>query len=265
MAAATTWGAFHGQLGDVRQSLANHVAAIGGWLLQPFVPTPDLWVAAEGGDAEEVRRLITGGADIEVMGGPFRSSPLLRAAITGQEAVVLLLLELGADISAKNMVGFTPLAAAASNNEETIVQLLLQHGADVSVKTILGFTPLADAAMRGHEAVALLLVQHGADVSATDIMGETALHAAASEGREQMVLMLIEHGADVSSTNNFGDTPQDLATSHSHLKVAAILKAEAVSRAKRVAFAMGLQGRLGAGSWVHALDAEMVRKVLERV
>ena len=79
-----------------------------------------------------------------------------------------------------------------------------------------------------------------------------------------MILMLIEHKADVFSTDNFGNTPQDVATSHSHPHVATILKAGAV-RAKCVAFAMGLQGRLGAGSWVHALDAEMVRKVLEQV
>ena len=77
--------------------------------------------------------------------------------------------------------------------------------------------------------------------------------------------MLLEHGADVSSTNNDGNTPEDIATRHSHLQVAVILKAVAVSWAKCVAFAMGLQGRLGAGSWVHALDAEMVRTVLEQV
>jgi hypothetical protein len=87
----------------------------------------------------------------------------------------------------------------------------------------------------------------------------------AHKGHEQVILMLLEHGADVSSTDLLGRTPEGVATSHSHLQAAAMLKAEALIRAKCVAFAMGLLGRLGAESWVHALDAEMVRKVLEQV
>jgi hypothetical protein len=103
------------------------------------------------------------------------------------------------------------------------------------------------------------------DVSVADIFGWTALHFAALQDHAAVVLLLIQHGADVSSMNNDGDTPEDVATCFLHLHVAAMLRAEAVSRARRVAFSMGLQGRLGAESWVHALDAEMVRKVLEQV
>jgi len=113
--------------------------------------------------------------------------------------------------------------------------------------------------------VVLLLLQHGADVSSKTKLGSSPLHMAALKGHKQVILTLLEHGADVSSTDLVGQTPEGLATSHSHLQAAAMLKAEAVSRAKCVAFAMGLLGRLGAESWVHALDAEMVRKVLEQV
>mmetsp|Transcript_2321 Transcript_2321/g.5497 ORF Transcript_2321/g.5497 Transcript_2321/m.5497 type:complete len:88 (-) Transcript_2321:54-317(-) len=50
-----------------------------------------------------------------------------------------------------------------------------------------------------------------------------------------------------------------------HLQVTAILTAEAVRRAKCEAFAMGQLDRLGAKSRVLALDAGVVRMVLEHV
>jgi len=44
-----------------------------------------------------------------------------------------------------------------------------------------------------------------------------------------------------------------------------MMRREAVRRVKCVAFAMGLQERLGAGSPVQELDAGVVRMVLEQV
>ena len=46
------------------------------------------------------------------------------------------------------------------------------------------------------------------------------------------------------------------------LKCAVVIKAEGVRRAKCVAFAMGHQERLGAGSRVLTLDAGVVRMIL---
>ena len=45
-------------------------------------------------------------------------------------------------------------------------------------------------------------------------------------------------------------------------KVAALLREVATERARGVAFAMGLEERLGAGSRVRLLDPEVVRMVL---
>jgi hypothetical protein len=50
-----------------------------------------------------------------------------------------------------------------------------------------------------------------------------------------------------------------------HPEVVAILQEAAVTRAKCVAFAMGHHERLGVGSLVAPLDAEVVRMVLQLV
>ena len=78
------------------------------------------------------------------------------------------------------------------------------------------------------------------------------------------VRLLIEEGANTSSRNNKGRTPDELAASRKHLQVVAILKTEA-RRQTFFAFAMGQHERLGDESWVHGLDAGVVRMVLEHV
>ena len=50
-----------------------------------------------------------------------------------------------------------------------------------------------------------------------------------------------------------------------HPRIAAMLQAEPVRRAKREAFAMGLHQRLGAGSRARGLEEGVVRMVLEHV
>ena len=109
------------------------------------------------------------------------------------------------------------------------------------------------------------LLQHGADASAKGEAGMTPIHWASFQGRAAVVQMLIEHRANVSVEDNFGRTPEDCATSESHVEIVAMLKAEAVTRAKCVAFAMGHHTRLGVGSLAEGLELEVIRMVLDQV
>ncbi|RYP70251.1 hypothetical protein DL771_005554 [Monosporascus sp. 5C6A] len=80
------------------------------------------------------------------------------AAKDGDEAVVRLLLEKGADLESKDKeFGQTPLSLAATNGHEVVVRLLLEKGADLGSKDEYGRTPLSRAAENGHKAVVQLL------------------------------------------------------------------------------------------------------------
>ncbi|KAF2174539.1 ankyrin, partial [Zopfia rhizophila CBS 207.26] len=67
-------------------------------------------------------------------------TPLLRAAKNGHEAVVRLLVELGADVNARSNDGWMALRWAAENGHEAVVRLLLERGAGVNVKSNNGWT-----------------------------------------------------------------------------------------------------------------------------
>jgi len=143
-------------------------------------------------------------------------TPLSYAAQNGHEAVVQLLLEHKADVSAKDNNRWTALHIAAVYGHEAVVRLLLEHKADVGAKDNDGWTALHIAAVYGHEAVVRLLLEHKADVGAKDNDGLTALHLAAVYGHEAVVQLLLERKADVGAKDNNGWTALHLAAVEGH-------------------------------------------------
>ena len=240
-------------------------------------------------DSAVVLLLLDKGADVSSRDNgddtPLHRAVCPRAARDPYEALVLLLLERGADVAAKRGCdGATPLHVAAHFYQKgelagefaSVVPMLLRHGAEVSAPNNSGETPLHcacrklwGASSEGHDAIVLVLLESGADVSATDSRGGTPLHEAANCGREAAVRFLLDKGANEKLKTNHGDTPSDMATKYwgsgIFPRIAAILEAEGARRARWLAFAMGHQERLGAGSRVQALDPGVVRMVLDRM
>jgi len=97
---------------------------------------------------------------------------------------------------------------------ETLLGLLMEHGADVDERDKKQRTPLHSAIFssdqRGTGALSLLC-KHGAQVNARDADGKTPLHQAATLGRAAAARVLLDHGADVNAVDDTGSTPLDAA------------------------------------------------------
>jgi hypothetical protein len=118
---------------------------------------PALWTAARDGLAEEVLQLLAEEVDIEERGGASVCSPLHVASAMGHDEVVLLLLEHGAEVSARNNKGGTPLHYACRQGHHLIVRFLLHTGADLQSRNNDGWTPEDLARVYSHPQVVAML------------------------------------------------------------------------------------------------------------
>ena len=66
-----------------------------------------------------------------------------------------------ADINARDNFKWTPLHHACHSGQEDLVQLLLENGAEMDAQTINGGTPLMRAIESSREAVVELLISKG--------------------------------------------------------------------------------------------------------
>lgn len=133
---------------------------------------------------------------------------LLRAATNGDEIMVRLLLEKGADIEARSPSNGTPLICAAEGKHEAIVNFLLMNGADANAEDDFGWKPLHRALVnRGGERVAQMLLTHGANVDARCVYMKTPLHHAIEKSNDPMVSFLLNAGADYEARDIAERTP----------------------------------------------------------
>jgi hypothetical protein len=105
------------------------------------------------------------------------------------------------------------------------VKMLLANGADVNAKDDLGWTLLHRAAVQNAKDVARLLRAKGANVDAKDDKGQTPLHVAAFKNAKDVVELLLTDGADVNAKDKDGKTPLALALSQGNTAVADLLRA----------------------------------------
>ncbi|KKO97783.1 hypothetical protein THAR02_10115 [Trichoderma harzianum] len=133
-------------------------------------------------------------------------TPLSLSARNGHEAIVELLLEIGADPESRNVDGQTALMHAARNGHEAIVRLLLMHEADLDSKDESGWTVVMHVALSGNETIVEMLLEMGPNIESKDVNGRTALIHAAMHDREATVKLLVHNGADLESVDKNGST-----------------------------------------------------------
>ena len=122
-------------------------------------------------------------------------SALYTASDGGNERIVKLLVDKGADVNAQGGEYGNALQAASWRSNERIVKLLVDKGADVNAQGGEYGNALQAASCEGNEQIVKLLVDKGADVNAQGGKYGNALQAASRQGNERIVKLLIRNGA----------------------------------------------------------------------
>jgi ankyrin repeat protein len=156
-------------------------------------------------------------------------APLHLASQQGYDDVARLLLEYGADATARTRHGSTPLHFALGGRHDGVVRLLLQYDMDTTAQDEDGWTTLHLASQHGYEDVARVLLRHGADADARDNDDCTPLHWASQQNHLEVVRVLVEHGADINARDHSNWTPLHAASQDGHVEVVRLLLGHGVN------------------------------------
>lgn len=188
-----------------------------------------LHAAAASGDAGEIDRLATGGADLNGRDGSGRT-PLHVAAFRGREAAASALLRSGADANALDRQSYDAVTIAAVADDLPMLRMLLRSGASAkNVTSPYDGTALIAAAHLGHDGVVRELIAAGAPLDHVNNLGWTALIEAVILGdggprHTEVVRALVEAGAGVSIADRQGVTPFAHARRRGYAEMARILE-----------------------------------------
>ncbi|KAL6814616.1 hypothetical protein V8C40DRAFT_107231 [Trichoderma camerunense] len=149
-----------------------------------------LW-AVRNGYENLVKWLLKRGANVNAKSGFGKITP----------SIIRIKAQRGASVYSDS--GKTALLCAASQGHEAMVRLLLENGADVTASDNAGRTALSLAASNGHEAVVKLLLDNGADITTKDNAGRTAWCLAPAQGRTAAEQLMLENDPSANSQAMF--------------------------------------------------------------
>ena len=215
-------------------------------MMSPLLPAAEIHDAIESGEPAKVTVLIQKDPDLLRAKNAEGDQPLHLAAKQGDDEMIRLLLEAGADANAKGAKGWTPLHYAGASDSKDACLALLENGAsrdalnDASQKPeqtaklftrriikeynpqMAGADKLFTAIEAGDaEKVKALIAGNPKLLRAQDGQGKTPLILAAQENQPALVNQLIEAGAEVNAKGRH--TALTIAAEGGHLEVVRLL------------------------------------------
>jgi ankyrin repeat protein len=214
---------------------------------------PPLLKAAQAGDAEEVRALLAGGADVHAAAAWFGSTALHLAAHGGHADCVRALLAAGAEKQTRNEAGKRAYDYAREGGHAHVVTLLAEapsaaavaarQAAEAQAATAAAAAAdaaaeaerrrlaqaaeaLLGAARNGDAAAVRDCLRRGAAVDAQDRFGHSPLILAAAKGARDAAAALLEAGASRMLRNGMGQNAAQAAAARGHAALAQLLQPE---------------------------------------
>ncbi|MEW6367185.1 MAG: ankyrin repeat domain-containing protein [Acidobacteriota bacterium] len=176
-------------------------------LFGPLAPADEIHDAALAGDTQKVKELLAKDASLLTSKGRNDKQPIHWAAQGDHKELVAFLLDKGAPVDSRNIVGETPLVYAADGGHLEMARFLVAKGADVNAVSVRGADALQYAIWGSHLDVAKFLVEKGADPKRKEDGGFTLLHGAANGDSLEMVAWLVAQGIPVDAKSDNGATP----------------------------------------------------------
>jgi ankyrin repeat protein len=210
------------------------------------------------GNEEVVQLLLDKGADVNAQGGEYGNA-LQAASWGGHKEVVQQLLDKGADVNAQGGEYGNALQAASERGHKEMVQQLLGKGADVNAQGGHFGNALQAASLGGHKEIVQQLLGKGANVNAQGGFYANALYAASEKGHKEIVQQLLDKGADVNAQGGKYSNALQAALERGHLEIVQqLLDKSADVNAQGGKYSNALQAALVGG------HLEIVQQLLDK-
>jgi ankyrin repeat protein/Mg2+ and Co2+ transporter CorA len=165
-----------------------------------------LQACAEIGNERLVEIVLDQGANIDAANES--SLPALLYAVQGGHVdTVRLLLSRGANINGTDSGKRTAVMLAASSGKLEVLKMLLDRRADIGAQDKQGRSAVTHAVSGGHVDVLKILFDYGANARGKDVGGKTPVMYAASNVDCDILDLLLQHGADLHGVDTEGRGP----------------------------------------------------------